>query len=273
MRSWFRRLQVLEETHPDLSPVTWLSSQPCLKVRFASREIVLTQPTSSFFVYLLGLQTIGVGLAFLWQNEMAVSRLLWGISLVLWGAGALLAGTSYQIFGYEIKCRGRQVSTWTSWWEVIYLVLQNLSMSAMLAAVAYSSSDGWLREVLLLYALANAIVYTSLTLAGGLIPKKRWITFERMVIFSAPILLIFLILNGWRYLSFASVLDQTLLITWLFLLMVMAAYWVYEKMNVTAWLWRRKIWFSENDVLHIGLIVWMLYIGLVLNEQIRDFPV
>jgi len=32
----------------------------------------------------------------------------------------------------------------------------------------------------------------------------------------------------------------------------------------------KGIWFTENDLLHIFLIVWMVYIALVVARQVKD---
>ena len=62
--STFSRLKSIPYTDPQLTPENWCEFQPCLTIRFASREVILTQPSSTFFVYLLGILTIGVGLSF-----------------------------------------------------------------------------------------------------------------------------------------------------------------------------------------------------------------
>ena len=269
----FSRLQSIQHTDSELTPANWCEAQPCVKIRFASRDILLTQPTSSCFVYALGLLTIGAGLYFLQIRGSELSRLWWGLSLMLWGIGALLAGTSYQAFGYQIKCAGRPSCAWTSWWEVIYLMLQQVSMDAMLVAVAYSCTAGLLQQVLLVYALLNALVYVIVTLIGGIAPIKSLITFTMMVRVSTPILLIFFILNGWRYYALRDPMDLALLGTWILLLLISAAYWLYDELDITKKLWAKGdgIWFSQNDVLHIGLIFWMIYIIMVVANRIKDY--
>jgi hypothetical protein len=271
--SGFSRLKTIRYTDPELTPVNWCEAQPCVKIHIASREIILTQPTSTFLVYSLGLLTIGAGLYFLRIQDSEISRLWWGISLLLWGIGALLAGTSYQAFGYEIKCAGRQTCAWTSWWEVVYLMFQQMSIDAMLVAVAYSSTEGSLQMILSVYALVNAVVYIIFTFVGGFVPVKSLITFNLMVQVSIPILLVFFILNGWRYYMLKDPMDLALLGTWILLLLTMAAYWLYDDLEITQKLWDRGkgIWFSQNDVLHICLILWVIYIAAVVANRVTDY--
>jgi hypothetical protein len=158
---------------------------------------------------------------------------------------------------------------------VIYLIFQQLSIDALLIAIAYSCTMGTLRMALLALALVTAVVYTILTLIGGIIPVKSLITFELMVWVSTPTLLISCILSGWRYYTFRTPMDSALLGAWLGLLITMAAYWIYDRLELTAKLWANGegIWFSQNDVLHTGLISWMIYIAAVVADRVSDYAV
>ncbi len=270
--SGFSRLKSIRCANPGLTPETWCEAQPCVRIKIASKENILTQPTSTFLVYFLGLLTIGVGLYFLRIRGGEISRLWWGVSLLLWGVGALLAGTSHQAFGYQIKCAGRRTCAWTSWWEVVYLMLQQVSMNAMLVAEAYSCTEGSLRTALLAYALVSAAVYVILAFVGGIVPIKSLLTFNFMVWFSSPILLIFLILNGWRYYTLGAPMDLALLGLWILLFLTIAAYSLYDHLDITRKLWAKGegIWLSQNDVLHICLIFWMIYIAAVAANRVKD---
>ena len=269
----FSRLKSIPHDDPDLTPETWCMEQPCKKIRVGSREMIISQPLSSFWVYFLGFVTVGVGFYFIQIQNGENSRLWWGISLLLWGIGALLAGTSYQAFGYEIKCAGRRVCSWTSWWEVVYLMLQQLSINAMLVAVAYSCTNGTFRTVIVSYALACSLIYVIIVFAGAIVPVKPLITFEFMVWVSAPAFILFFSLNGWRYYVFRDSLDLVLLGSWIILLCTMAAYWFYSKLGITKKLWAKGVWFSENDVLHVLLIFWMFYIAAVVASEVKDYSV
>jgi len=271
--SAFKRLNSIRYVDPEMTPENWCEVQPCRTIRLGSKDILLTQPSSTLFVYLLGFLTIGVGLNFLLLQGGEASRRWWGISLLLWGIGALLAGTSYQAFGYQIKCAGQETCAWTSWWEVIYLMFQQASLAALLVAVAFSCTQGALQMVLLGYAMVSAGVYIILTFIGGIIPVKSLITFELMVWVSVPTFLIILILNGWRYYLFRTPMDLTLMGAWILLLLTMIAYWLYDKLDITPKLWAKGqgIWFSQNDVLHIGLILWIIYIAMVVAERVQDY--
>lgn len=273
--SAFGRLKSIRYTDPELTPENWCEVQPCRTIRFASKAIILTQPSSSFFVYSLGILTIGVGLCFLRLRGDQLSRLWWGISLLLWGMSALLAGTSYQAFGYQIKCAGRETCAWTSWWEVIYLMFQQVSMDALLVAIAFSCATGTLQMVLLGYALLSAVAYVIIAFIGAMAPIRTLITFELMVLVSTPIFLAILIMNGWRYYMLSTPMDLALLGAWVWLLFTMTAYWLYDKLDITPKLWARGkgIWFSQNDVLHIGLILWMIYLATVVASRVIDSTV
>jgi hypothetical protein len=255
---------------PPQTPDTWLAIQPYMKIQFGVREIHIIQPSSTVFVYALGILAIGVGLYFLKIRNGQFSRLWWGIALLLWGVGALFAGTSYEAFSYEIKCAGRENCIWTSWWEVSYLVLSVASVNAMALAEAFSSTAGKSRKWLSFYAFVNLGLYIIVTFIGAINPIKFLISFELLLVFTAPSILLFFFLNGWRYLKFRKKLDLALLGTWLGLGIIIGAYFLYFVLGITQELWSQGIWFSENDVLHIGLILWMLYIGLVVAPKMKD---
>jgi hypothetical protein len=236
-------------------------------------DIILVQPSSTVIVYFLGILTIGVGLYFLRIRDDQQSRLWWGIALLLWGVGALLAGTSYQAFSYEIKCAGREYCTWTSWWEVIYLVLTVASADAMMMAEAYSCAAGRWRKVLWVYGLVNAVLYVIVVLVGAFVPVKFLISFEMLILFTAPTILIFFVLNGWRYCKLKGGLDLALLVTWIGLGITTGTYYLYLELGIAEELWAEGIWLSANDVLHIGLIIWMIYIALVVAKRVIDVTV
>ncbi len=255
---------------PAQTPETWLQIQPFTEFKFASQNIIFVQPSTSLIVYFLGILTIAVGFYFLKTCQGQLSRLWWGIALLLWGIGALLAGTSYEAFSYAIKCAGREACLWTSWWEVLYLIVSVWSIDAMMLSVAYSSTTGTLRKALSVYAIANAVVYFIVVMIGAFIPIKFLISFELLLVVAAPGIIAVFIINGWRYFKYKLNLDLVLLGTWVWLGITIAAYFLYLISGNTAALWAKGFWFSENDVLHIGLIIWMLYIAFVLAPQLKD---
>jgi len=251
---------------PTQTPETWLQMQPYARIG----QIIFVQPSTSIIVYLLGLLTIGIGVYFLRIQNGQRSRQWWGIALLLWGLGALLAGTSYEAFSYDIKCAGRAACLWTSWWEIAYLLVTVWSVDAMLLAVAYSSATGKLRKGLSVYAIANAAVYTVLLLIGVYVPVKFLISFEFLLVVGFPGIFAFFLINGRRYRQSKLPLDKALLVTWIWLGLTIIAYFAYYVSGNAAALWAKGIWFTENDVLHIFLIVWMLYIAFAVAPKTQD---
>jgi hypothetical protein len=257
---------------PTQTPESWLQMQPFIKLQIASKLIYLIQPSTTAIVYLLGVIAIGAGLYFLKIMNGQKSRLWWGVALLLWGLGALLAGTSYEAFSYAIKCAGRSACIWTSWWEIVYLVFSVASLNAMLVAEAYTCATGKLRRRLIGYALSSMAIYTLVVLIGTLLPLKFLISFELLILVCVPNLVIFLVLNGGRYAKHKKRMDLALLGTWAWLILTIGAYFLYYVSGLSQKLWAQGIWFTENDVLHIGLIIWMLYIVGMVSRQIVDLP-
>jgi hypothetical protein len=122
------------------------------------------------------------------------------------------------------------------------------------------------------YALLNVVVYTLVALIGAFIPVKFLISFELLILVAAPNVLIFFVINGWRYYKHKGDMDLALLGTWVWLGITIGAYFFYLLLDITQTLWARGIWFSENDVLHIGLIIWMIYIARVVSHRVKDAP-
>jgi hypothetical protein len=257
---------------PRQTPETWLSIQPFSELHIASRTIILMQPSTTAIVYLLGIVAVAAGMYFLRIQNSQQSRRWWGIALLFWGIGALLAGTSYEAFSYQIKCAGRDACVWTSCWEIFYLIFSVASVDAMLIAQAYSCTIGKRRKMLTGYALINMALYTITVLIGVLIPVKFLISFELLLVVTAPNIIIFFILNGARYYRLKKEMDLVLLGVWGWLAVTIGAYFLYLLSGLTQKLWAEGMWFSENDVLHIGLIIWMVFIARIAARRIVDEP-
>jgi hypothetical protein len=191
----------------------------------------------------------------------------WGIALILWGIGAIFAGTSYQAFSYEIKCAGRGFCIWTSLWEIMYLILSVGSVNAMLMAQAKIEDTDKMRGIMERYAPVNFLAYVIVVVIGVVIPLQFLISFELMLLFLAPTILFLLIYNIKSYLKHDHRINLSLIIIWISLILIIGLYFLYFMLGITDILWEQGIWFSENDILHIGLILWMIYILFILNRQ------
>lgn len=266
-----RQLESIPYTPPQ-TPESWLIIQPHVEMVILSRTVILVQPTTTAMVYALGLLGIGLGAYQLRIRGGQRSRLWWGVALILWGVGALLAGTSYEAFSYHIKCAGRAACLWTSGWEIGYLLLSVASVDSIVLAQAYACAVGRARHRLALYAIANLALYAVALLVGTLVPIRFLISFEFLLVVTAPSIILVILHNTWRYRRLKRRLDRALLGTWAGLVLTIAAYFAYLISGLTQRLWSRGHWFSENDVLHLGLIAWMIYIALALAPHLADEP-
>ncbi len=255
---------------PLITPIQWCLDEPCYPISLLGFDFILIQPLSTIIVYSLGFITIGIGIYILSKRERYRSRTWWGIALIVWGIGTLLAGTSYQALGYELKCEGNLLCTWTSLWEIFYLLLTVYSVNAMMMSQVYSSStNGW-KKFQLWYAPINAVIYSSIVVYGSIRPVRFLISFELMVLFVIPSMLMFFVNNIIRYTKHKNRIDLMLIFVWVGMAVVMGAYYVAAIMGLTETMWSQGIWFSDNDVLHIGLILWMLYVGYTVKTHVKD---
>ncbi len=108
---------------PLTTPDQFLSGMPYITFSIPGKDIILIQPSSTILVYLLGLIMIAIGVYFLVAKNNQQSRYYWAIGLILWGVSAIVAGTSYQAFGFELKCRGQEHCLFTSNFELVYMLL------------------------------------------------------------------------------------------------------------------------------------------------------
>lgn len=192
-----------------------------------------------------------------------MAHLFWSVGLWLWGVGAIVAGSSYQAFGYHLKCRGNRV-LWTNWLEVSYLILQQLSINALLVAAAFTSASEPLRSVMIFGAIALSVFYLLLTLWAAFKPVKALLSFEWMSLVSLLPVLWMLGLHSWQAIGTDNSMEWRFVGVWLGLFASMLAYGLYFKFGITQWLWQRGRWFSENDVLHVTLIIWVVYLYMLI---------
>lgn len=257
-------------THqPPITPAEWLHMQPYVNVQFLGYNFIITQPSSSVFIYSLAFMAAWAGMFFYKNRSGSNARKWWSIALWLWALSAAAAGTSYQAFSYEIKCAGNEFCTWTSWWEIAYLWFTVASIASMIVAVAYSSFGADKRRYVMWFAAIVFAAYSILLLVGSVLPVQFLISFEFMLLVAGPSVFYLFIQNLIQYRRTKSVLEKRLLITWVWLGLTIVAYFLYLISGITEVLWHKGFWFSENDILHIGLIGWMWYLREKLGKVIE----
>ena len=260
--------QKIENLHhtPPLSPDQWCEHQPC----WTWGDLVISQPSSSIIVYLLAAITLWIAYHFFNTQNGHQSRYWWSISLLLGGLGAAAAGTSFQAFGYMIKCTNGAFCQLTSWWEIAYNIFTVAGAGALLIAVAYSCLNKTQQRWSKMYALFSTILYTIVCLAGAFLPSRFLVSFELMILFTTPAYLVIVVLHIFQYFKNPSILLSRFLTCWAILAITFVAYYLYLINGLTQQLWAKGIWFSENDVLHVFMLLWCAYIYFFLAKWVED---
>lgn len=254
---------------PQTTPEQWCAGRPCIDVG----GTVINEPIGIVLVFALALFWIGAGIYFLVTRRGQRSRLWFGIALVLGGIGAGLAGTSYQLFSYVLKCEGRDYCVLTSGFEVGYSVTQAWSVSAMVIAVAFACTLGRARTGLIVYAVVNALLYCVVAAVGIMAPNAMALSFSVLMLFALPGVIIVIIITARRL---KAPKERAMFTAAILLLLVQVAYYAYWISGLTQVLWDdgKGVYFSENDVLHIGFILWLVYllwrVGPTLDDREQD---
>ena len=253
-----------------LSPATtadqWCQERPCVTIG----DIVVAEPTSTVLVGLLSLLWLAAGLALLLTVRGQRSRCWLGIALVLGGIGAGLAGTSYQALSYELKCAGRATCLLTTGFEVGYSITQAASVSAMLISVAYATTTGRPRRGVIVYAVLSAAAYVVIAALGVWLPSALLLSFEVLMAFAVPGIVLVIVITSGRWRRLREPLDRELLVATLVLVAVQIAYFASYAAGLTEALWARGVWFSANDVLHLGMVAWLCYLIIRVRPLLRD---
>jgi hypothetical protein len=253
---------------PKITPSEYLSSIPYIYLFHT--DMILIKPSSTFFIYFLGIQTIVLGMSFL-KDRQSDAHLWWGLAMMFWGIGALLAGTSYQGFGYELKCNGYEYCLHTSWFELAYYYFTALSMSALGIAIAKTILPRDKQKFLFIYAKIAIVIYIILLLVGSIFQIRLLISYELFTIFFMPLYVIFFIYSVLLYKKKHDQLNQRLLVTWVLFLIVNVSYYIYYFLGIGDTIYLNTgVWFSANDVLHVLLICWMGYIQFHVKKFIDD---
>ena len=252
---------------PLITGEEFLSSQPNITIG----NVILTQPSSTVIVYVLGVFIILLGVRFLIKKQDHVSRKWWGFSMIFWGAGAIFAGTSYQAFGYQLKCVGVEYCNFTDWWEIMYLLLTAISIGMLVIAMSYCVARGKTRRIMKMITYISIPLYAVILAVGSIIPVKFLVTYELFCLFFMPHFVVFFILSVKEYRIKKDVMNKRFIITWILFLISNVAYYVYYWLGISEKLLKSTgIWFNQNDVLHMLLLGWMIYIWIALPNVIVD---
>ncbi len=254
---------------PPITPAQWCQQRPCVELASGS---ILNEPFGTTLVFFLAGLWIAAGIYELGIRDAQNSRAWLAIALILGGVGAALAGTSFQAFSYELKCAGRERCLWTNGFEIGYNLAQAASVSAMLIAVAYAcTTRGW-RRGLIGYAIGNVIAYCAVSAIGVERADRFLLSFDMLMLFALPGLIAVLAISGERYRRRREAMDLALLGAGVWLVVTFAAYYGYYAAGLTQTFWEggRGFYFSENDVLHIGMVIWIIYVVIFLARRIRD---
>jgi len=249
---------------PLMTPAEYLAVTPHISLFGGS--LIWIVPSSTIIVY--GLGVLVLFLAYFFYKDKSY---MWAASFLFWGLGTLLAGTSYQGLGYQLKCAGQTYCLFTSWFELSYLFMTAISMAFMAVAFSLTTFKKEKQQPLIRLGMIELGVYTVLLVLGSILQNRFLISYELFTIFFMPMFVLFFVLNIISYRKQKSALHKQFIILWILFLVVNAGYYVYYFLGITEMLYNAwGIVFSANDILHVGLILWMGFILIKIRPLIKE---
>lgn len=244
---------------PSMNAQTYLSLSPYITIG----TLILQQPSSTFLVMTLALYTFMLGVGYLKKGKQDFNGYL-GINFILWGIGAALAGLSYQAFGTYLNCSHSSYCTFTNGIELSYMMVTVYSINAIILAYR-SILPIKLEAILQRYVYTHLILFSFYQGLGILLPNRFLVSYEGMLLFLSPSLLILMYLS-YHYKN--QEIHAKLLRIWILFLGVNAIYFIALFLNVKSFFDHYfHVWFNENDVLHITLLMWMIYFKQQIPKQ------
>jgi hypothetical protein len=142
----------------------------------------------------------------------------------------------------------------------------------MLTAVSYACATAGLRRYLIGYAVLNAAVYAAISIAAVMMPSAVLLSYLVLMLFALPGSLIVIVVSTLGYLRNHDTMNRSLVVSTLLLVVVQTAYFAYHSAGLTETLWDhgRGFYFSENDVLHVGMMLWIAYVVFVVGKRLCD---
>lgn len=244
----------------------WCMYQPC----YEFFGLTINQMSSSILVYVLGLYGLFVGYKFYKNRQEHQARLYWSYSLIIGGIGALSAGTSFQAFGYEIKCEGKEFCDLTSIYELVNNLCMIWAAGFMFLAICAAFLQKFRLKTLGFGVLIYGLSYTLLCLWAYSRLNYFLLSFEFQLLFTIPVYLGIFILTLWQYTQHQDKNIGYYAKAWIILSITPLAYYIYLTNGYTEILWNKGFWFSANDVLHIGMLMWLIYLSNYLLFAVED---
>jgi hypothetical protein len=102
--------------------------------------------------------------------------------------------------------------------------------------------------------------------------NKSLLSFELLMLFAVPGIIVVIVMALRRYRTTHDRAPGVILIAAVALILVNSAYFGYYALGVTEALWDggAGVYSSANDVLHVGIIAWLIHVAAAVGPTLTD---